>query len=136
MQVIEFMAEHTANPGGGYFYHHCADLQIAADPNLPMANPGDSDAAVQDATSVGSGGATGGTGGTGGRAAGGTTGRHAGGSDRGGRVARPRRPGESRAAAAPLPVAVGRPGPAARATRPGTPPATRAAARAVVAVLA
>src|SRR3989442_8886625 len=28
------MAEHGANVGGGYFYHHCADLQITADPNV------------------------------------------------------------------------------------------------------
>ena len=32
LQVIEFMAEHGPNAGGGYFYHHCADLQITADP--------------------------------------------------------------------------------------------------------
>jgi len=38
LQVIEFMAEHGPNPGGGYFYHHCADLQITAQPtcNLPV----------------------------------------------------------------------------------------------------
>ncbi len=34
LQVIEFMAEHGPNVGGGYFYHHCADLQITADPNI------------------------------------------------------------------------------------------------------
>jgi len=34
LQVIEFMADHGPNIGGGYFYHHCADLQIAADPNI------------------------------------------------------------------------------------------------------
>jgi hypothetical protein len=33
LQVIEFMAEHGPNIGGGYFYHHCADLQIIAKPN-------------------------------------------------------------------------------------------------------
>jgi hypothetical protein len=38
LQVIEFMAEHGFNQGGGYFYHHCADLQIAADPKLPAAD--------------------------------------------------------------------------------------------------
>jgi hypothetical protein len=32
LQVIEFMAEHPLNAGGGYFYHHCADLQITAQP--------------------------------------------------------------------------------------------------------
>lgn len=30
LQVIEFMAQHEFNPGGGFFYHHCADLQITA----------------------------------------------------------------------------------------------------------
>ncbi|HEY8132704.1 MAG TPA: SCE4755 family polysaccharide monooxygenase-like protein [Thermoanaerobaculia bacterium] len=35
LQVIEFMAEHGPNIGGGYFYHHCADLQITAKPNDP-----------------------------------------------------------------------------------------------------
>jgi|HubBroStandDraft_1064217.scaffolds.fasta_scaffold118018_2 hypothetical protein len=32
LQIIEFMAEHGVNKDGGYFYHHCADLQITADP--------------------------------------------------------------------------------------------------------
>lgn len=36
LQVIEFMAEHLPNIGGGYFYHHCADLQITA---TPTCNP-------------------------------------------------------------------------------------------------
>jgi hypothetical protein len=39
LQIIEFMAEHGFNPGGGYFYHHCADLRITADANLPPADP-------------------------------------------------------------------------------------------------
>ena len=34
LQIVEFMAEH----GPSYFYHHCADLKIKADPNLPPAN--------------------------------------------------------------------------------------------------
>jgi len=38
LQIIEFMAEHGLNPGGGYFYHHCADLRIRADPSLPPAD--------------------------------------------------------------------------------------------------
>ena len=37
LQMIQFMAEHGPNPGGGYYYHHCADLQITADPKLPPA---------------------------------------------------------------------------------------------------
>jgi hypothetical protein len=32
------MAQHGANPGGGFYYHHCADLQITADPKLPPAD--------------------------------------------------------------------------------------------------
>jgi len=39
LQVIEFMAEHGFNVGGGFYYHHCADLQITADPSLPRADP-------------------------------------------------------------------------------------------------
>jgi len=38
LQIIEFMAEHGANMGGGFFYHHCADLRIKADPSLPPAD--------------------------------------------------------------------------------------------------
>jgi hypothetical protein len=38
LQVTEFMAQHGANPGGGFYYHHCADLQITADPKLPPAD--------------------------------------------------------------------------------------------------
>jgi hypothetical protein len=36
LQVIEFMAAHGFNKDGGYTYHHCADLQIRADPNKPV----------------------------------------------------------------------------------------------------
>jgi len=38
LQVIQFMAQHALNPGGGFNYHHCADLQITADPKLPPAD--------------------------------------------------------------------------------------------------
>jgi MYXO-CTERM domain-containing protein len=61
LQVIEFMAPHGPNAGGGYFYHHCADLKITLDPGKPTfdpANPG--------------GGGSGGGGGMGGGGAGGT----------------------------------------------------------------
>jgi hypothetical protein len=27
LQIVEFMAEHGLNRDGGYFYHHCADVQ-------------------------------------------------------------------------------------------------------------
>jgi hypothetical protein len=36
LQIIEFMAEHGYNKPGGYFYHHCAVLQITADPAKPI----------------------------------------------------------------------------------------------------
>jgi len=36
LQVIQFMAEHGYNQPGGYSYHHCADLQITADPSKPI----------------------------------------------------------------------------------------------------
>jgi hypothetical protein len=36
LQVIEFMAEHGYNNPGGYSYHHCADVQITADPAKPI----------------------------------------------------------------------------------------------------
>jgi hypothetical protein len=36
LQIVEFMAEHGVNKDGGFFYHHCADLQITADPAKPI----------------------------------------------------------------------------------------------------
>src|SRR5215471_2798410 len=36
LQVIEFMAEHSRNPEGDFTYHHCADIQIRANPNQPI----------------------------------------------------------------------------------------------------
>lgn len=36
LQVIQFMADHAYNQPGGYSYHHCADLQITADPERPL----------------------------------------------------------------------------------------------------
>jgi len=36
LQVIQFMAAHTYNPDGGYTYHHCADVQIHANPAKPI----------------------------------------------------------------------------------------------------
>ena len=36
IQVLQFMADHGYNQPGGYSYHHCADLQIAADPAKPL----------------------------------------------------------------------------------------------------
>ena len=36
LQVVQFMAEHGFNNPGGYSYHHCADLQITADPKKPL----------------------------------------------------------------------------------------------------
>jgi hypothetical protein len=89
LQVIEFMAMHGLNtfPGGGtYYYHHCADLQITADPNLPGADAGTttdaSDARPGDAGADARG--TGGSTGAGGRlGTGGTTATGVGGSSAG-----------------------------------------------------
>jgi hypothetical protein len=36
LQVAQFMAEHAFNNPGGYTYHHCAELQITADPSKPI----------------------------------------------------------------------------------------------------
>jgi hypothetical protein len=36
LQVIEFMADHVRNPDGDYTYHHCAELQIRANPEKPI----------------------------------------------------------------------------------------------------
>ena len=36
LQVIEFMAAHGRNKDGDYTYHHCADLQIRANPDKPI----------------------------------------------------------------------------------------------------
>jgi hypothetical protein len=36
LQIVEFMAKHGYNKDGGYFYHHCADLEITADPSKPI----------------------------------------------------------------------------------------------------
>jgi hypothetical protein len=36
LQIVEFMAQHGLNADGGFFYHHCAELQITADPAKPI----------------------------------------------------------------------------------------------------
>lgn len=36
LQVIQFMAEHPGVREGDFSYHHCARLDITADPNLPI----------------------------------------------------------------------------------------------------
>jgi hypothetical protein len=61
LQVIEFMSNSNSNVGGGYFYHHCANLKITADPALPAfapaasnggaSNGGAAGAAIGDASS-------------------------------------------------------------------------------------
>jgi MYXO-CTERM domain-containing protein len=70
LQVIEFMNMHGSNPGGGYFYHHCADLKITADPSMPIFEPPSPDGGVPDAG--GTGGSGTGAGGRGGQGGGGT----------------------------------------------------------------
>jgi hypothetical protein len=36
LQVIQFMAEHALNADGDYSYHHCAAVNITADPSKPL----------------------------------------------------------------------------------------------------
>ena len=36
LQVIQWMADHAFNNPGGYSYHHCANLAITANPDLPL----------------------------------------------------------------------------------------------------
>jgi hypothetical protein len=36
LQVVQFMAEHGVNNPGNFTYHHCAELQITADPKKPV----------------------------------------------------------------------------------------------------
>jgi len=36
LQVVQFMAEHGVNNPGGFTYHHCAELQITANPGKPL----------------------------------------------------------------------------------------------------
>jgi hypothetical protein len=36
LQVIQFMAEHGRNQDGDFSYHHCAALNITADPSKPI----------------------------------------------------------------------------------------------------
>jgi len=38
MQITQFMAEHGKNKDGDYTYHHCAELQITADPSKAIEN--------------------------------------------------------------------------------------------------
>jgi hypothetical protein len=58
LQVIEFMEQHGPNGSAGYFYHHCAELKITADPNKPMFDPNN----MGGAGGAGGGGAGGGAG--------------------------------------------------------------------------
>jgi hypothetical protein len=36
LQIVEFMADHGVNADGGFYYHHCANLAISADPSKPI----------------------------------------------------------------------------------------------------
>ena len=36
LQITQFMAEHGLNKDGGFYYHHCADMRITADPAKPI----------------------------------------------------------------------------------------------------
>jgi len=86
LQVIEFMSNSNSNAGGGYFYHHCANLKITADPALPAFTP---PVSMGGSSSGGTGGTsfTGGGGATGGTALGGTATAGGGGATSGGAAA-------------------------------------------------
>jgi len=73
LQIEEFMAQHPSNVGiGGFYYHHCADLNITADHTMPIVNPAGGGA---DGGASGSGGGNAGSGGgAAGAGAGGSTG--------------------------------------------------------------
>lgn len=73
LQVIEFMAQHGPNPGGGYFYHHCADLKITADPTQPIEH-GDGAGGTGGASASAGAGSAGSAGSSGAAIAGGGTG--------------------------------------------------------------
>jgi MYXO-CTERM domain-containing protein len=64
LQVIQFMSDDHPAP---YFYRHCADLKVTADPNKPMFDP-------DNPNGMGGTGGMGGTAGSGGMAGGGTGG--------------------------------------------------------------
>jgi MYXO-CTERM domain-containing protein len=74
LQIIEFMHPHGyngtpgKNDGGGYFYHHCADLKITADPGMPLFNPNMDGGTAHDAAPGTAGDAGAGAGGNSGAA--------------------------------------------------------------------
>ncbi|MDB4981969.1 MAG: hypothetical protein JWM82_2721 [Myxococcales bacterium] len=71
LQVLEFMHPHGyngtpgKNDGGGYFYRHCADLKITADPAMPLFVAPGADGGTTDAGGAGAGGSAGVAGSTG-----------------------------------------------------------------------
>lgn len=79
LQVIEFMAQH----GPDYFYRHCADLKITADPSKPAFDPNGMGGGGSGGSGGGGGGTGGASGGAGG-ASGGAAGSASGGSSSGG----------------------------------------------------
>lgn len=83
LQVIEFMGSHAAD----YFYRHCANLKITADPNKPPFDPngggGGSGGMGGGGGSGGAGGSSGGAGGSAGTGTGGGAGGSVAGSNNG-----------------------------------------------------
>jgi hypothetical protein len=130
LQVIEFMAQHGSNgPKAGYFYHHCADLKITADPSKPVFDPTAGGGAVA-GSSGGASGASGASGAVGsagasvvggaGAAAGGGGGTGGGGGSAGSSSGGVSGGGTSGAAAAGAPAsAAGSPGSAGATTAAG-----------------
>jgi MYXO-CTERM domain-containing protein len=71
LEMEQFMAQHPSNVGiGGFFYHHCADLKITADPSMPLFGSSGPDAGTSPDASSGTAGASGSAGATGGGSAG------------------------------------------------------------------
>lgn len=131
LQVIEFMAKH----GPLYFYHHCADLKITADPTKPLFDPkapaggGGAGGGGAGGGGAGGGGAGGGGGGSAGTPSGGTTsaGAASGGTTSGGVAAGGTAPSGASGSASGAPTAGGSSagtGAGGTATTPAAPPAT------------
>jgi hypothetical protein len=115
LQVIEFMAQHGSNgPKAGFFYHHCADLKITADPSKPIFDPTASGGAG--GGSSGGASSTAGAGGAG-AAAGANTGGTAGVTELGGGGTG----GTATSAAGSAPIGVGGSGTGGSATQGGAP---------------
>ncbi len=123
LQVIQFMAKHGWNDGGGYFYHHCAEIKITADPALPIFDPAAPGGTGGSGGMGGSGGAAAGAGGSNGGnggASAGTGGISAGGTPATGGTTASTTAGTATTAGTTTSGTAGTPGAAGTAANPGT----------------